>query len=355
MRLIRGLAALVVLVAGLVAVPVFLVVVVGNPLPSDLDWARLVGGLTRPDDGSILVGLVTIVAWIAWAVFAASVIVEIIAILSRQRVQIRLPGLVASQRLASGLVVAVVALVVVAPQLSHASPVRAAPAPSHDDAARAAVAPAGVAPATVADRVSLAEGERGPAAVPQATSPRYLVERGDDLWTLAERFYGEGRDWRKIAAANPDLLTGGPDRLEPGWRLLIPDVEQSPSRRTVVVEPGDTLSSIAHRLWSDADRWPEVFEANRFQLDDPDELPVGLTLALPARSADTSKDAADPPEDVPAPPTSSGSRGAQPRPERRVTPPSPGVPTRSGVNRTPCLDRSPTVRRRPTHRRRQPL
>ena len=141
MRLIRGLAALVVLVAGLVAVPVFLVVVVGNPLPSDLDGARLVGRLTRPDDGSILVGLVTIVAWIAWAVFAASVIVEIIAVLSRQRVRIRLPGLMASQRLASGLVVAVVALVVVTPQLSHASPARATPAPSHDDATRAAVAP----------------------------------------------------------------------------------------------------------------------------------------------------------------------------------------------------------------------
>ena len=290
MRLIRGLAALVVLVAGLVAVPVVLVVVVGNPLPSDLDGARLVGRLTRPDDGSILVGLVTIVAWIAWAAFAASVIVEIIAVLSRQRVRIRLPGLVAPQRLASGLVVAVVALVVVTPPLSHASPARATPAPSHDDATRAAVAPV-----SIADRVTSAQDLRGPDAVPQAAGTRYTVERGDDLWSLAERFYGEGRDWRKIAAANPDLLTGGPDRLEPGWRLLIPDVEQSPSARTVVVEPGDTLSSIAHRLWSDPDRWPEVYEANRFQLEDPDELPVGLTLAMPARSANTPKDAAGAP------------------------------------------------------------
>ena len=139
-RLIKGLAALVVLVVGLVAVPAFLIVVVGNPLPSDLDLDRLVGGLTRPDDGSILVGLVTIVAWIAWGVFAASVLVEIIAVLSRQRLRIRLPGLMAPQRLASGLVLAVVALVVVTPQLSQASPARATPAPSHDDASRAAAA-----------------------------------------------------------------------------------------------------------------------------------------------------------------------------------------------------------------------
>ena len=298
MRLIRGLAALVVLMVGLVAVPVFLIVAVGNPLPSDLDLDGLIGGLTRPDDGSILVGLVTIVAWIAWAIFATTVVVEIIAVLSRQRLRIRLPGLVAPQRLASGLVVAVVALVVVTPQLGHATPARATPAPSQDDAPRAAVAPAKVAPAVVADRVNPAQDDRERADVPRATGARYTVERGDDLWSLAERFYGAGRDWRKIAAANPDLLTGGPDRLEPGWRLLIPDVEESPSGRSVVVEPGDSLSSIALRLWSDADRWPEVYEANRFQLDDPDELPVGLTLVLPARSADAPKDTADAPKDT---------------------------------------------------------
>ena len=48
----------------------------------------------------------------------------------------------------------------------------------------------------------------------------------DDLET-AQRFYGEGREWRKIAAANPGVLTGGPDRLVPGWQLLIPDVDPS--------------------------------------------------------------------------------------------------------------------------------
>ena len=304
MRLIRGLVALVVLTVGLVAVPVFLIVAVGNPLPSDLDLDGLIGGLTRPDDGSILVGLVTIVAWVAWAIFAATVVVEVIAVLSRQRLQIRLPGLMAPQRLASGLVVAVVALVVVTPQLGHATPARATPAMTQDDAPRAAVAPAKVAPAVAADRANPARDHRERADVPRATGTRYTVERGDDLWSLAERFYGAGRDWRKIAAANPDLLTGGPDRLEPGWRLLIPDVEKSPTSPTVVVEPGDSLSSIAHRLWSDADRWPEVYEANRFQLDDPDELPVGLTLVLPERSADTQKDAAD----SPTPGADSGSR-----------------------------------------------
>ena len=32
----------------------------------------------------------------------------------------------------------------------------------------------------------------------------HVVQAGDDLWSLAERYYGNGRQWRKIAAANPD-------------------------------------------------------------------------------------------------------------------------------------------------------
>ncbi len=288
MRVIKGLAALIVLLLGLVAVPIFLVAFVGNQLPSELDWDRLVGGLTRPDDGSILVGLIAIIAWIAWAVFAASVVVEIVAVVSRQRVRIRLPGLVASQRLASGLVVAVIALVVVTPQLSHASPVRSTPATSPEGMTRSAGGPA-TAPARASLRSASVDGVRVPAALPEAVGTRYTVEHGDDLWSLAERFYDEGREWRKIAAANPDILTGGPDRLVPGWRLLIPDVEQPPAARTTRVQRGDTLTSIADRLWSEPDRWPELYAANRFQLDDPDELPVGLALVLPGTPPDRTK------------------------------------------------------------------
>ena len=98
---------------------------------------------------------------------------------------------------------------------------------------------------------------------------------------------------RRIAAANPELLTGEPDRLTPGWRLVIPDAEQPPALRSVVVERGETLSAIADRLWSDADRWPQLYEANRFQLDDPDELPVGLTLVLPAEEVPAGRYARD--------------------------------------------------------------
>ena len=90
------------------------------------------------------------------------------------------------------------------------------------------------------------------------------VRPGDDLWSLAERYYGDGRDWRKIAAANPTVLTGGPDRLQVGWRLRIPDLDDGPARdggRLVTVRRGDTLSAIAERELGAAARWTDIFHA----------------------------------------------------------------------------------------------
>lgn len=279
MRLIRGLAALVVLTVGLIGVPALLVVLVGNPLPAGTSWTEVVAGLARPDDGTILVGLVTAAAWVGWLVFAISVVVEAVAVLSRQRVRITLPGLAAPQRLASGLVLAVIALSTATPQVTHAEPAQSAPQLAVPAAETAATS----------DR---AETVRSTASQTEDAGLRHTVQRGDDLWSLAERFYGEGRDWRRIAAANPDVLTGGPDRLEPGWRLLIPDLpaERSSSYR---VRSGDTLTGIAERVLHDGDRWLELYEANRFQLDDPDELPVGVRLQLPTAPKAVEKPADD--------------------------------------------------------------
>ena len=93
-------------------------------------WTELVlRSATRsltPDDGTILVGLITAVGWVAWAVFAASVISELVALASRPRIQIRLPGLAGPQRLAAGLLISVITMVT-APQLVQAQPRRRRP------------------------------------------------------------------------------------------------------------------------------------------------------------------------------------------------------------------------------------
>jgi LysM repeat protein len=277
-RLMRGLGSLALLVLGLAGIPIALALLGGNPLPRELTWSAVLHALLTQVDGMVLVGLISIVGWLAWLVFAVSVISELVAIISQQRIRIRLPGLDAPQRFAAGLLLSVITMISV-PQA-----VQADPAPDR----QAVVISATPEPPNLIMRPT--EPRTSPtAAAPRSehvmdTSHYHVVRAGDDLWSLAERYYGDGRDWRKIATANPKILTGGPDRLHIGWRLKIPDAGDAvsdESRRMITVRRGDTLSSIAERELGSASHWMEIFRANRGQLSDPDELPVGVRLVLP--------------------------------------------------------------------------
>ena len=50
------------------------------------------------------------------------------------------------------------------------------------------------------------------------------------------------------------------------------------------VKQGDTLSKIAKDTYGDANRYHEIFEANRPLLKDADEIYPGQTLRLPAKT-----------------------------------------------------------------------
>jgi nucleoid-associated protein YgaU len=49
----------------------------------------------------------------------------------------------------------------------------------------------------------------------------YVVEKGDNLWKIAAKFYGKGSQWKKIYDANLDRIPD-PARLRPGTELNIP-------------------------------------------------------------------------------------------------------------------------------------
>ncbi|MFH1367044.1 MAG: fibronectin type III domain-containing protein [Patescibacteria group bacterium] len=54
---------------------------------------------------------------------------------------------------------------------------------------------------------------------------KYTVAAGDSLWKLAERFYGNGRDYTKIIEANKFVyptLSSNPGVIQIGWQLSIP-------------------------------------------------------------------------------------------------------------------------------------
>ena len=55
----------------------------------------------------------------------------------------------------------------------------------------------------------------------EAMAERYTVQRGDTLWAISERFYGDGNAWHRIYEANRGRIDD-PDVIQPGWELNIP-------------------------------------------------------------------------------------------------------------------------------------
>jgi len=60
-----------------------------------------------------------------------------------------------------------------------------------------------------------------------------------------------------------------------------PPVPPATQIATYTVRPGDTLSSIAARLYGDRAAWTRLYEANRNVIADPTRLRPGVTLTVP--------------------------------------------------------------------------
>jgi 5'-nucleotidase len=52
-----------------------------------------------------------------------------------------------------------------------------------------------------------------------AAGGKYTVQKGDTLFKIAREHYGDGKQWNRIAAANPGLT---PQNLKAGQKILIP-------------------------------------------------------------------------------------------------------------------------------------
>jgi polar amino acid transport system substrate-binding protein len=64
--------------------------------------------------------------------------------------------------------------------------------------------------------------------------------------------------------------------------LFEPAGAKSPAGGEYVVQAGDTLSTIAGRLYGDVGAWRALWEANKATIgDDPNRIRVGMRLELP--------------------------------------------------------------------------
>lgn len=247
-----------------------------------LDWPGL---LTTADDGSLVLGVITVIGWLAWSLATLSLLSELLATLSHHRWQIGIPGTSVFAPVSSVLITAIVGLVasqVVTPAVAHASPSQP-PAPQ---------------PAATSVGEDAAQEQQG---TERSTPGRsHLVQPGDDLWTLAERYYQDGSRWREIAAANDSVLLQSTDHLEPGMLLAIPNPSAAADDQ-VVVQPGDTLTGLAADHLGDPGRWGEIADANPGVIAEPDAIDVGWVLQMPGHEPRTEPESPTRVEPVSAP------------------------------------------------------
>ena len=129
-------------------------------------------------------------------------------------------------------------------------------------------------------------------ARPRAEATTYTVRSGDSLFRIAQRLLGDGHRWGEIAAMNPEKVdrNGG---VREGVTLVLPAGARAASRppaanprlartQTYTVRRGETLGEIARRTMGSARHWPKLYEANRDVISDPDRVPAGAELKIPA-------------------------------------------------------------------------
>ena len=130
----------------------------------------------------------------------------------------------------------------------------------------------------------------------------YVVQEGDHLWKISEKFYQDGYKWSEIAQLN-NLVN--PDYLEAGQELKMPKPSMKEAEEIVeaeveaeevievvlseevesitedkyIVKEGDYLWEICIRAYGDGYKWPEVAQVNNLAW--PDYLEVGQELQLP--------------------------------------------------------------------------
>ena len=139
----------------------------------------------------------------------------------------------------------------------------------------------------------------------------YTVKQRETLYGLCKRFYGNGGLYAKLARFNQGIV---PDsgRIREGMTLWIPSrnvldgsttptmptgpigptgpVPERPTKATKAVKTVNYTIKEDDRLWDIArdhlgkgGRWQEIVDLNRDIIKNPDVLPIGRTIRLPAK------------------------------------------------------------------------
>jgi len=357
-RLIKAIAAFIVLLAIIIGVPVLLAAI--GAVPHGLPTAHQVAhSLSSQDNtGQYFRIAAALFVWIAWAVLTVITVKEAAASIRFHGPRPSMPrhGL---RRLGPAAMVATIAVLFVAGPTAltltapHAS---AAPAPNTPSSSLSAPASAATMHHATPASTTGQSGTEAPTSSSHGTEslPTYQVRRYDTLWSIAAKHLpGDPAErYRDIKALNPTVV-GADNEITPGTVLTLPDdahglptATAAPAGRgateQVAVHPGETLSGIAaeHGISDWHSVWPlnaDHTEPGGEQFTNPDHIEPGWTVSMPGTDT-TATVPVTPPTARPHIPTP-----AQPLPPTS----NPATPTTPGPAAPPQTPSVPAAT--PTH------
>jgi DNA-binding SARP family transcriptional activator len=220
---LRGVTALGTLAVLVVGLPLALYKLGGDPVPAHIpSWHRVTTLLMHRDNGSVFLGAVRDVSWIAWALFTAAVAAETQATLRGRRApRLRLGGM---QNAASWLV----AIAALAFTGQPAAVLASAPASVTVVSAPRPGPPQAIELTADLQASQLTADPHAPQVMSMGFSQMVTVRSGDCLWTIAQRYLGDGDRYPEIVKLNlgHEMSDGhrftDPSVVWPGWVLQVP-------------------------------------------------------------------------------------------------------------------------------------
>jgi nucleoid-associated protein YgaU len=363
-RLLRGIGALIVLLAVVAGVPILMASV--HMLPHGIPSFHQLGqDLKQRDNGQLAAAVIAVGIWICWVLFTLSLLPEVAAA-ARKRPSHPLPGLAAFQRPAGSLIAAIAIGFTLAPLITGITASRADAAPPLPGSRAVPSISAAAAP-----QVQSAQPEQQTASSPRSehntakpAARTYEVQPRDTLWKIAEDHLGDPMRYTEIVRLNAHLI--GPDNeITTGTVLAMPtdatglaptqaDTAAETKTTQVRVEQGDTLWSIEERVTGSGSSWQAGWEANKGHAEpggeqflDPNLIKPGWSLEIPSSTSSTAAPADTPPRT--APPTSTPHA-----PQAGGGHDVPGTPSHPNAPSTPVTPSTASTPTQATHTPAQP-
>ena len=80
-----------------------------------------------------------------------------------------------------------------------------------------------------------------------------------------------------------DTGEGEPPVVVEDERIELRPPAETPTPQTYTMKPGDTLYTLARRFYDDGKLWTKIYEANRDKIRDVADIPVGTVLVIPPK------------------------------------------------------------------------